>query len=735
MNLTRILFLISFMLIFSSFIFASTNCSNMSPIECDVCAYDGVTSIPNINLVKSGCVNNNCDFNLVNTDAILFLEDKSLIFKTNNKCGSNNINVNIKTNLSFKLNSPVTDNTLYIKNGNSQTKVNSLTLIGKYIKFKSTVNANKTVSVFDISDINVVRLTREAYIDLNEETKVKCGTSNDYGIYGGLQLKFNNIEILKDSNSFIQVHSAKTYAGVNNNSYCLYLTRGYPANLVGQSIVNNSNDFNIFVIGGDSADGFSPTGQGDASGGTVIGGGSTTINLNYFENNGITNLEIISGFGGNGGKGQESPNNTDPPGDGGWGGSGGDLFYRINELKNSIDGNLSINLITGNGGNGGNTGFDHGGTAVTTNYAAAGSGRNGGNIYYGLLNQWPLITYDKLNLIYNNGEFSLNGVAGNGGDGGEKVGHGCGADATKGKDGDGGNGGNIFDLNVNFIYNNSMDMNLTLINGNKGIKKGCIGDIPPVDGIDGNTHKIIVDYFDNKAEDSVSITSLNSEKSIISNDFIIKYLRPNSYLPNSLKLLRRGNIELSNVTVNGCFIKDKQTSNQYDFFTKNLKLNLLNMSADVVNSINYYGIYDSTFGEPIDVTCNYCDLNESFSKIKGSYSIYSSIDGNIFAQDLNIYYADANGNKLGLINPIFSGYPLYTNQIKIKGALDPKVGLYKYEIIPQNLVWYDNPEYKAKTLEKTSTPYCIGQQYYIEGRINGTTPFGFPFTPVFKQWG
>ncbi|MEI8364467.1 MAG: hypothetical protein WCF78_03345 [archaeon] len=746
MNLIKKLIIICFMLMFSSFIFASTSCSNMSTTECDVCVSSDEynTPIPNTEIFMSDCLID-CDFNLISTTSnTLFLQDKDLVFKTNDKCGLKKVNVNVLVYIDFKLSSSTIGNTLYIKNANPENKIDSLTLIEKKITFNSTSTSNASPGILDISDINLIRLTRTLSIDVNEDTKSKCVAQNDWTIYYGVQLNFNNIEIAVDSNSFIQVKSAKTYQGVSNDSYCLYLTRGYPAILVGQSIVNNSNDFNLSIIGGDSADGYSPTGNGTKDdvldAGTPNSGGSSTLILNYLENNGNLNLEIKSGFGGNGGVGQESCDKDSckqaPVGDGGWGGTGGHVFYKLNNLKNNVDGNLNVNLITGNGGNGGLTGFDHGGHNFTKDYAAAGSGRDGGNVYFGLLLNWPDINYSNLDLIYNKGILNFNVTPGKGGNGGTKYNHGCGCDdfpdCASGKDGSGGNGGNVYDLNVNFIYNNSDDMNLTLTSGNKGFKTGCLEN--PVDGKDGNVNKIIIDYLDNKKEDSISINSFNSKNSITSNDFIVNYLRPNSFLPSTIHLLRKENIEDSKININGCFIGAKGL-NQYDFYAHNLNLNVLNMSSDVVNSINFYGIQDFNYEAPTNLTCNYCDLDEPSSKIAGSYSIYSTIDGNINANDLNIYYyASTTGNKLGLVNPIYSGYPLYRNKAKINGVFDSKTGLYQYVIKPENLFWYDNPEYILnKSLDKESKPYCTGQQYYIEGKIEGTS-FGFPFTPIFKQW-
>ena len=738
MNLIKKLIVISFMLMFSSFIFSSTTCSNMSTTECDVCVSSDEynTPIPNTEIFMSDCLID-CDFNLTSsTSNTIYLQDKDLVFKTNDKCGSKKVNVNVLVNLDLEITTiNVPSNIIYVKNEfPTSNRINSLTLVDKGIRFNANImNPDYTPrsAILNMSDINLIRLTNNAYIDVNEETNPRCRPYSDFYYGYGVVLQFNNLEIAKDSSSYIQIKSAKTYQGS-----CPLIMDGNPTSLIGESIVNNSNDFNLSIIGGDSSDGYIPSGEGDTQGGTSFIGGSVTILLNQLNNSGNVNLELKSGFGGNGGQGQESPDNTGSPGDGGWGGYGGNIFYRINQLINNIDGNLNINLITGNGGNGGLTGFDHGGTNVTKDYAVAGSGRDGGNIYFGLLLNWPDINYSNLDLIYNKGILNFNVTPGKGGNGGTKYNHGCGCDdfpdCASGKDGSGGNGGNIYDLNVNFIYNNSEDMNLTLTSGNKGFKTGCLEN--PVDGIDGNVNKIIINYFDNKKEDSISINSFNSKNSITSNDFIVNYLRPNSYLPAKINLLRKENIEDSKINISGCFIGAKQSLNQYDFYTHNLNLSLLNMSSDVINSINFYGIQDFNYQAPTSLTCNYCDLNESSSKIAGSYSIYSTIDGNINANDLNIYYASTTGNKLGLVNPIYYGYPLYRNKAKINGVLDPKTGLYQYIIKPENLFWYDNPEYILnKSLEKESKPYCTGQQYYIEGKIEGTS-FGFPFTPIFKQW-
>ena len=399
MNEIKKLVLISFMLMFfSSFIFASTTCSNLSTTECDVCAsYDGTTPIQNINIFKSTCVGNNCDFNFVSTTSnTLLFDNKNLVFKTSN-CGSKLVNVNSLINLNFEKTIPTSVNKLFIKNASAQNKIHSLTLVGKNIMFHSSIldpNYTPESSALDITDINLIKLTKNSYIDVNEETNPRCNPGIDFYYTYGVKLEFNYIEISEDANSYIKIKSGKTYQGS-----CYYLMQGYPAALVGEGLINNSNDFNMFIIGGDSSDGYTPGGTGDVQGGTALSGGTATIYLNNFSNNGLANLEIRGGFGGNGGTGQEASGVNEPVGNGGWGGVGGNVIYKINNLENNIDANFNVNLISGNGGKGGDSGFDHGGPNQT-DYAAAESGNNGGTIYFGLLNSWPQLIYsDSLKMV------------------------------------------------------------------------------------------------------------------------------------------------------------------------------------------------------------------------------------------------------------------------------------------------------------------------------------------------
>jgi len=716
----KLIILIFSLIIIMLPVYAANTCnlSNQAP-DCEICiSTPGNLDTLGVSLTKSDCTGGVCNFNLISTSDTLTITDSNFIFQRNAKCSNSKINVNLNTNLSFVYDSGTVSDSNFI----NVKGIDILTINDKNITFLSKSTARAKL-IFNLKDINLVVLNNTASIIGKEDMKPNCG-----GPGYGVALYFSNMQISEGSSNLIKVESAKT------QGECMSVSLGNPAYIDGDSIFNYSNDFNIIIIGGDSGNGFSWAGNGtesSASGGKAWMGGNANISLENYFNYGTSRIDMNGGYGGNGGEGNEESNNDGSVGNGGSGGTGGVIFFKISNIINkNPDSNLVMNLITGNGGNGGNTGNDFGGNN-SGNYAVAGSGGSGGHI--------SNIIFKS---IFNEGNLKMNVIAGNGGNGGAKQNHGCSQDDSQGLEGVPGFGGTVYDLNINVLYNNSNNFNIDLVSGIKGNFANPWSlerpDCPGVsDSTDGNSNNINVNYFTNLKENSINILSVNGRISTNPVILDINYLRPGSYLPKSVNLIKRGYdssdpLEYtpnSGIVVHGCFIGNQ--TEKYNFITKDVNLSLKNLSEVLLN-INYSKVNTVNYLET-NLNCNYCDYNEPGSKIGDVYSLYSNLSGNILPRDMNIYYSSGNGTiPKGIVNPFYSGYPVYTNLYQITGVFDSKYGLYRYEVTPSNLIWYDSPNYDL-TIYPDQFPFCQGQQYLIKGSINDTNNFSVPFVPVFKQ--
>lgn len=630
-----------------------------------------------------------------------------------------------------------------------------------------------------------------------------------------IKLKFNNLLIYENATLDLQViagdHSRYELAQPEPesywcghafqdewiNKYFVDMINGSHAVLEGKNILNEGT-LNLTINGGDGYRGYIPPkgessweafwkqGLGGALGNLFLGlpflqaaniinininiinsspnggwiggfggfGGDAIFDINKIDNSGtITNLDITGGGAGRGGTGSESGGPSVFEGRGGDGGIGGASIININNgIYNFSDSALmNLNLLAGDGGRGGDSGFDHG--EYNGNYCfgtnqnqienqCGGWGGPGGNIFI-----------SKFGTLFNQGTINISITAGNGSNGGEKVNHEC-----YGLNGNGGNAGNIYgtdiglqnDIDIINLINNG-SLNLTLksgIDGN-GIFDGCYdleknGDL-------GSIARLDINYFDNQTKEGLIIlkdTQLTEERyanynSNINSQSEFLHYDINSYIPYPEDIIIR-NLK------SGSYTPEKIEINQYDMLLRDRKIVLAGCSVNensevTLKSKENYIIVSNPYGFTVNATpnpflkfnenCIPCDNSNLLGadRISDVYSIYSTIEGTIDSRDLNIYYTDSNGGILPLNNPFFANKPLYTNLWQITGVFDKKTGLYKYEIIPENLLWYDNPEYKDDyTLSPGDAPYCAGQQYFIEGEIDGL-PFDFPFIPLFKS--
>ncbi|GEM_PF-3374286 len=721
-KISKMIILIVSMIIIVQPVFAicSANCST----QCCICT----SEFSEISLIQNDCNNTDCDFNLFAPAGQYTIPNFDLNFTKSDNCDNLKINLNIvDINLSFTRSSFIGNQAqrVYVSGIDTVTLINSNLVVLSKAELKREL-------IFDLTNIDVI-FKNNSSIFLDEEIKNGCASSLVDQTSYGLGLEFKNIEISNDSNSFIKVQSAKS---AND---CLTANIGNPASITGNTITNYSNDFNLIMISGDSANGRTTGYNGNLSGGDAIRGGKTVINLENYFNYGNSLIFGKAGFGGNGGQGEDSPNSNDAPGNGGNGGKGGSIYFTLNNIYNlNSDANLIIDLNAGDAGNGGRTGFDSGGNNQG-NYAEGGNGGHGGDIKSFVTGEGVI----DLNLIYNTGNFNFNAFAGNGGNGGAKFNHACGQSDAQGIDGNAGNGGYVFDLNVNTIYNDSNNFNFNLVSGEKGnLANPIFGATYPcnlhgIDGIEGITKNIYFNNFTNTTSDGMNIFSQNGSNS--TNDMFLKigYLRPGSYLPKSISLVDRNydspdfNYSInSSIFINGCFAGANSLA-EYKYITKNIDLSLMNLN-DVILNIDYSKVDNIDYSVPSTLNCNYCDYNEFGSRIDDVYSLYSNLPGNILARDLNIYYSKEGVIK-GLINSFYPDYPVYTNKNSITGVFDSKYRMYKYTVYPENLIWYDSPDYNLK-LYPGSDPLCQGQEYFITGDVNGTIPFQFSFVPTFKRF-
>ncbi|NCP72239.1 hypothetical protein GW835_02495 [archaeon] len=705
--------------------------------------------------------------------------NSSLSFSKSSECSDKEINVSLAADINFEMLNETTSLSI--------SGIDSLNTNGKDIII--FVNNNDKLGDatfrFDFSDL-IISDTSKIIMTTKERTSITDSINGGWDDWkrDGIKLYFNNLEILENASLDLNMYIPKNIFNVIDE---IDMPRtslaGGELTFDGNLIVNNGN-LNIYLKAQDSQDGRNYIDSGNcfddpaSQGGTVKEAGHIFFNLNYLENNGLLFSKMLSGNGGIGGNGSKAQDGCrgDPPGHGGRGGNAGDIFLYINNIDNTS--NIDFNLIAGNAGPGGDTGFDGGNSRE--NFAIGGSGGNGGNIYFckPIWNSGFSCLINNYNSLINKGNFNLVANTGFGNNGGNKNNH-----PDEGRAGDGGDGGSyLSSLTFDFIRN-SGNLNIALETGYGGFKGTTDGG---EDGVGGRTPNFFINFLENSSENLNIFLNSKHEIGNLESDVIIDKLQNGSYLPSMIYTVftdwtftpseecaiscqskfdscyhlpsacnrfldmclytcDKTTEDLETVTQNrkikindACYVK--QPSSALDYMTGFIYVNSAN--KDVFENLLPENVSSNLTNNSECVICDYYDfenLNEIFptgsgNKFFKNYTLYSTVQGKINAGDLEIHYAknDLSFTKINkLYNPFTkeNNLPLYSNKQDITSSQEPNsLGLYEYNIDASNLEWYYDKEMDLSEKDL----YCYNQNYRIEGKI-GTKIFNFPFTPLFKN--
>ena len=629
------------------------------------------------------------------------------------------------------------------------------------------VNNNSTPVNNNLNMHTQFKFKETSKIILNEDSSIKmieekrdhqaCSLPSEERKYG-VSLYLGDL-VVEENDANVSKILVKADVVDDNPNVCPHnddyekIISGGSSQLYFESIVNYGN-LNIDIIAANGNMGYVWSNANDCKhGGNGGKGGFVNLeassNFNKIINYSNLNLNLKSGKGGLGAKGMSPKGNGRCVGSGGLGGDSGDINFNISDIKNySVDSNLNISLISQNAGNGGNSGWDKGGSGQP---AHGGNGGLSGDINF---------NNSKIN-IYNEGNFDLNVTAGNGGNGGVKHNH-CDADdgANKSYPGNGGDGGTVNKIVIDNITNASESMfNLNVISGKKGLmtetKEACIRDA--IDGSYGRLYDLNIDYLDNKSKniEIKMISEDNLENSTCDNynysNININFLQTKSYLPKTLYTVNKNknksisyNSDCRQINIIGCYVN---TASNIDYFTDELNLsvtNNLDMDEIFKNQLN---LNSKNIEYKYCPYCDIIDLDNSAFRISQEYSLYSDKGGTIKENDLNIYYAydSANWNPANW-NPSYLDFngvfkinvknkelPIYTNIKDITSVYDDDLGLYEYKITKDKLKWNYYPDYSFK---ENDYLYCAGQPYILRGTLvvpsQSQQYFKIPFTPIFK---
>jgi len=585
---------------------------------------------------------------------------------------------------------------------------------------------NKDHNGISVLDINVPKLISSGsnvQISLVEEDR-SAASHNCSIIADGLKLMADNIEVLQDSNLVISLISDDV-ADKGSGDYTDPGVNGGPAVFDVNSVFVDGS-FILSVDGGNGGKGTSGSRGDSRTGGAGGFGGDANFSVNYFTNNGTSEVNLFAGNGHSGGKGSDESKIEGAclgdPKPGGNGGNGGNILFDVNNFINQ--GTLLVSkLVSGAGGTGGEKGRDK---CFDDDFGGSNGGSSG-NI--------NILAFSKL---INSGNFDFNASAGDAGNSGP-------SDPNDGSLGGchGGNGGSISVIDVTEIDNNSQNFKILLKSGKYGIKDSLCGSSSNKgsNGITGSIGDININYLTNSAkgieitkELNQSVSSPSQATDAKTGNVNINNLISGSYLPKSIMIIPNNRASYSAINISACYLKTSGVDS-LEYQTNLLKLYSANKNH-VLYDFNLNNINNLI---ALSVECPHCEaieLNNPFWRVGNDYSIYSTQSGTIKANDLNIYYAlDSNSEQIyNLPSPVGSP-PVYTNKADIIGEDDSLTDglktIYKYTIEKDNLKWWKDPSY---VLTPTDKPYCYGQQYYIKGKIMGsqTKSFEFPFLPLYK---
>jgi hypothetical protein len=684
-------------------------------------------------------VNINLEPTITDNEIIFDLETTpEHVFSNNitfNKIDCNNdynVVIRLQNNLEFKLDS--TFNNLVIDGNIDIFELNGYSID---INFNNNANILNSNFKFEIpllrvtsnsSKINIIETQRNAIlnsvpfsidfefndIEVKEnadfELIINSADAIDHetnGIDGSGIEKQDYIDEFKD-NFLINLSKQNVIDFRNQRLACWDLdgdgSHGSNINLIGNNIFNKG-DLNISLNSGKGGRGVSITNDIDKDGGLGGTGGSINIDLNSIVNFNKFNLIVDSGDAGSGGDcATEEQFSIIKPGSGGFGGF---VFMNINNIINKD--NLDISIVSGNGGSSGDCVFHD-------NY-----GGFGGSIF------------PEINTIFNEGNININLFSGKGGTGDF-----------------GGYGGHVFGMFISNIINEPNPSSGIVINILSGEKGSSIDD--GIYGKPGSTGNITIENLKNSNSNFNIITKVN-DNSILninsqccnnifnkiepsSGNILIKNLETGSYLPRVLKTENNNIIDLSEIIINTCYIKNNDISD-LDYNSRIFYLSSVNGKDILSNFKNYYsGII--VFGDAL-IDCPYCEFvgYDSTYRIDYDYDLYSNINGIINIGDLNIYYAkDSNIFEISKKSSIFEDqeFLLYTNK-EIINSQESEFGLYKYEF-NKNILYNVN---ENKDFLSSDKLYCPAQHYYIKAEIEyyinndqNSKSVEFPFTPLFS---
>lgn len=662
-----------------------------------------------------------------------FVFNSDLVFNSLN-CDNRNINIILGTHLKFEMKDNFPELGI---SSSSPTYFNSLNTNGHDIVVNINNNKSVSYSYFNITVNNLV-ISKHTTINVKSKQRNDCDLINDIGFYFK-NIIVQNEDSLLDLNIITQDFDKK--CGGPENNYLKGGRNGDSINVQGNSIDNNGN-LNIYIKSGNAGPGKegvrkSSDSWQDRHG--IRGGIGSNVNFvlnkNLINNNNL-DINIISGNGGHGGDGYLG-NNTHRSGSGGNGGDGGKLSFFINEIINEKNTKLNIDLKSGDGGYGGDTGkyLDY--------VRVGGNGGHGGNVYLcdiNSRNSFFCKTNNFVNNLTNKGSLNISIETGYGNYGGKNH-----LKNNNGMSGNGGNAGSIFNnITINNLLN-SGNLFTFIDSGIPGLFGDCEFDEcnPGSNGNFGKIKDFNINYLENFSENFEIILDGKKNTEYENNYFIINSLKTASYLPQKIHLLDRDKrnpqeVENKHIIIdNACYTKMPEDIN---YIASSLYLKSADNEA--IEDMSYIL---PNLNTEINNNCSICDyldfkdgLNNFMPQNTGNktnqkYVLYSSVNGSIDKNDLNIYYAKNNTNftTIFLYNPLMSNnqnLPVYTNKEIIQGNFNSDLNLYEYELNPENLEWYYNPDLNLSDKEL----YCLFQNYRIVGKINNKN-FNFPFTPIFKK--
>lgn len=516
--------------------------------------------------------------------------------------------------------------------------------------------------------------------------------------------------------------------------------------------VKPNSKLEIKIKTNDGKNGTDGDSEGD-DGTDGISSGDLIISFKNFINFGNSIVELGTGNGGKGGQ-PHSEDTTDER-NGRPGGSSGNLNLRIQNIENNN--NLNIILKTGNGGNGSHSPKDD----SADDSFNGGNGGHAGNI-----------NINEIKLIKNQGDFSMQAIAGNGGWAGTSRFAGdndCdfGNDGEQDNHGDSGNGGDVSDLNITTLINRSPNFKLNLKSGELGKRNVADGtctnhELDKPFGFPGTLGNIDINFLENTYPGIEIISQLNFsladyqlaataqannntddggesgdtgymrkllDLGITVTNVNINNLKNGSYLPKSINIKSEPEHPIFNnsIDLSGCYIQPSQVTYNLNGGT--------NIYATNIESINSFLPAGTSVNYRYCPHCEVIDLTDEVNRYTREYNIYSNVNGKILPGDLKIFYFNPVTNQIYYTKRIDNTLqPIYTNKEEISSEMNDKIGMREFKLEKNKLVWFGSSQDEDRNdLAEDEYLFCYGQEYILKGKItigNNSKEFEFPFVPL-----